>query len=104
MAGNVPFVQHTHRRPLAALRRFDDARVMAVESHRIHVATRGRTHVVDVTAEVRRALAAGRIRDGIVTVFVVGSTASLTTTEFEPGLAEHDLAAALERVAPRDGE
>jgi secondary thiamine-phosphate synthase enzyme len=75
---------------------------MAVESHRFEVPTRGRTHVVDVTAEVRRELGKGRIRDGVVTVFVVGSTASLTTTEFEPGLANHDLKAALERVAPED--
>jgi secondary thiamine-phosphate synthase enzyme len=34
---------------------------------------------------------------------VVGSTAALTTLEYEPGLVEHDLAAALERLAPRAG-
>ncbi|MBP8912884.1 MAG: secondary thiamine-phosphate synthase enzyme YjbQ, partial [Phycisphaerae bacterium] len=35
--------------------------------------------------------------------FVVGSTAGLTTTEYEPGLANHDLNAAFERIAPQDG-
>ncbi len=34
---------------------------------------------------------------------VVGSTAALSTLEYEPGLVEHDMAAALERLAPRDG-
>ncbi len=38
--------------------------------------------------------------DGTLTVFVVGSTAGITTTEFEPGLANHDLAALFERIAP----
>jgi secondary thiamine-phosphate synthase enzyme len=43
------------------------------------------------------------VRDGTVTIFHIGSTAGLTTTEFEPGLAEHDLEAAFERIAPADG-
>lgn len=59
--------------------------------------------MVDITAEVARAVSRSGVRDGIVTVFHVGSTAGLTTTEFEPGLAEHDLEAAFERIAPADG-
>lgn len=76
---------------------------MAVESHRFEVATRGNNHVVDLSEQVSRALAGGRIRDGVVTLFVVGSTAGLTTTEFEPGLVKHDLAACFEKLAPEDG-
>ena len=40
---------------------------------------------------------------GQAALLVHGSTAALTTLEFEPGLVEHDVAAALERLAPRDG-
>ncbi len=77
---------------------------MAVESHQFDIETRGDTQVVNLTDHVARTIAQGRIADGIVTVFVVGSTAGITTTEFEPGLAEHDLRTAFERLAPQDGE
>ena len=43
------------------------------------------------------------MRTGTVTVFVVGSTAGVTTIEFEPG-AIHDLNVVFETLAPRDGE
>ena len=69
---------------------------------RFPVATRGDTHVVDVTDDVNRVLAASGIREGIVVVFVVGSTAAITTTEAEPGLMNHDLRAFYERIAPQD--
>jgi secondary thiamine-phosphate synthase enzyme len=36
-------------------------------------------------------------------LFHIGSTAGLTTTEYEPGLADHDLKAAFERIAPEAG-
>lgn len=74
-----------------------------VKTEELHVPTRGNNHVVDITAEVARAVARSGVRDGTVTVFHIGSTAGLTTTEFEPGLAEHDLEAAFERIAPADG-
>lgn len=67
---------------------------------RFQVATRGNTHVIDITDEVQRAVAGSGIRDGILVVFVVGSTASITTTEAEPGLLNHDLKAFCERLAP----
>jgi len=76
---------------------------MAVESHRIQIETLGDSQVLDLTPAVAGALAGGRIRNGTVTVFVIGSTAGITTTEFEPGLAESDLKDALERLAPEGG-
>jgi secondary thiamine-phosphate synthase enzyme len=76
---------------------------MSVETHRVQLATRGNNHVVNLTEEVVRCLGAGAIRNGTVTVSVVGSTAGITTTEYEPGLARHDLAAAFEGIAPADG-
>jgi secondary thiamine-phosphate synthase enzyme len=77
---------------------------MAVETHRLSVNTKGDTEVVDLTGEVARCLAGGTIRNGLVTVFVVGSTAALSTTEYEPGLVNHDLRNAYEGIAPERGE
>ena len=67
------------------------------------LSTRGNDHIVDMTGEIRRVVAESRVATGQLVAMVVGSTASLTTLEYEPGLVRHDLAAALEKVAPRDG-
>jgi secondary thiamine-phosphate synthase enzyme len=76
---------------------------MAVETHRFSIATRGNTDVINITDQVSALISGGQVRQGVSTVFVVGSTAGLTTTEFEPGLAEHDLAACFEGIAPENG-
>lgn len=76
---------------------------MDVETHKLRVATHGHSHVVNVTDGIEEKLQSGSIRNGLVTAFVIGSTAGLTTTEFEPGLAEHDLEAAFEKLAPAGG-
>jgi len=76
---------------------------MPVESHEFSIETSGNAQVLNLTGEILRCLARGDIRDGTATVFVVGSTAGITTTEFEPGLVEHDLKAAFEGVAPEHG-
>lgn len=55
----------------------------------------------DITPFVEEAIASGAISSGIATVFVVGSTAAITTIEYEPGL-QKDMAAAMERIAPKD--
>jgi len=68
-------------------------------THRTH----GNDHMIDLTGDLQEAVAATGIRTGQVAAMVTGSTAALTTIEFEPGLVTHDLAAALERIAPRDG-
>lgn len=79
-----------------------DPRPMVV-STRHHVATEGQGDAQDVTAIVSRAVAESGARAGTATVFVVGSTAGLTTIEFEDG-ALHDLARVFEALAPRRGE
>ncbi|MHC5109420.1 MAG: secondary thiamine-phosphate synthase enzyme YjbQ [Planctomycetota bacterium] len=76
---------------------------MLVESHEISVDTQGNNHVIDITSKILGAVRDGRARQGTVTVFVVGSTAGITTTEFEPGLVNHDLKAAFEGIAPEHG-
>ena len=71
-----------------------------VKTEQLQVRTRGNNHVIDITDEVRRAVDGSGVTAGVVTVFNVGSTAGITTTEFEPGLANHDIEAAFERLAP----
>ena len=67
--------------------------------HVIRTSGQGDAH--DITAVVARAVAG--VRSGLATVFVVGSTAAVTTIEFEPGAIE-DLNAVFERLAPRSGD
>jgi len=76
---------------------------MIGRSHTLDVKTRGNDHLLDLTPQLQPLVDASGISAGQVTAMVVGSTAALTTLEFEPGLVEHDVAAALERLAPRDG-
>jgi secondary thiamine-phosphate synthase enzyme len=67
------------------------------------VDTRGQNDTHDVTPPVAEALAKTSIRDGLATVAVIGSTAGVTTIEFEPG-AVADLDRVFEQLAPRHGE
>jgi len=68
---------------------------------KISVSTRGFNDILDITPQVRQACAGSKVRDGVAHLFVVGSTAALSTIEFEPG-AVQDLKEALERIAPMD--
>jgi secondary thiamine-phosphate synthase enzyme len=72
-----------------------------VASREIQVETRGEDDLVDVSERVQALADESGVRDGVAHLFVVGSTAALTTIEFEPGLAQ-DFPDALERLAPRD--
>jgi secondary thiamine-phosphate synthase enzyme len=72
-----------------------------IVSKKITVETRGNGDTKDITDLVEDQINRSGLSSGVVTLFVVGSTAGLTTLEFEPG-AVADLQAALERVAPRE--
>lgn len=61
--------------------------------------TKGRDQVIDLTGEVKKFIADSKIKDGLATVFVPGSTASVTTIEYEPGLIA-DIKELGERIAP----
>lgn len=61
--------------------------------------TRGDGHTLDLTADLQQAVHDSGVREGMVVLFVVGSTAALTTMEYEPGLVS-DLQRALEGIAP----
>ena len=63
------------------------------------VETKGFADVLDVTPQVERAVSASGVQSGIVLAFTPGSTAGLTTMEYEPG-AVSDLKDAVARIAP----
>jgi secondary thiamine-phosphate synthase enzyme len=75
---------------------------MPVHTERLDVSTRGDADIVDVTTRVQAVLDRHRFREGQALVFVVGSTAGLTTIEYEKGLLA-DFPALFERIAPRGG-
>lgn len=74
---------------------------MAVVTKSIRLTTKGDTDILDITAEVERCVAESGVSTGIATVFVPGSTAGVTTIEYESG-AVRDLKEAWGRIAPQD--
>jgi secondary thiamine-phosphate synthase enzyme len=79
------------------------SRAVAVHSGELQVSTGGDADVIDITADVARIVAEGPVEDGVVTAFVKGSTAAITTMEFEPG-GVADLRALLDRLIPVEGD
>jgi secondary thiamine-phosphate synthase enzyme len=76
---------------------------VAVHSGELSFSTQGDSDVIDITADVHRIVDAGPVADGLVTAFVRGSTAAITTMEFEPG-GVADLRDLLDRLIPVDGD
>ncbi len=74
-----------------------------VHTVRYTIHTEGQGDVRDITTEVASSVRDSQLGDGIATVAVVGSTAAVTTIEFEPG-AVADFGRLLEALAPREGE
>ena len=57
--------------------------------------------IIDVTKQTSNALRESGLNNGTINVFVAGSTAAITTIEYEPGL-RHDFPKMLSRIAPKD--
>ena len=74
---------------------------MSVEDGEIELKTRGELDIIDITSYVSDSVHKSRMKDGIICIFVPGSTGAITTIEYEPGLLE-DLPRALERIIPRE--
>ena len=73
-----------------------------VVTKKIQVSTNGNSEVLDITPQAVKAVAESGMPAGTATLFVVGSTAAITTTEYEPGLVKHDIKAAFEKIAPQN--
>lgn len=76
---------------------------MTVITKTIQVNSGGEGDVIDLTEQTSRMVKECKLVNGIVTVFVSGSTAAITTIEYEPGL-KHDFPAMLIRLAPNNIE
>lgn len=74
---------------------------MKIFTGEFSLSTKGLTDTRDITGDVLKQVKAAGVKDGLVTVFVPGSTASVTTIEFEPNLVK-DLKEQAERWAPSD--
>ncbi len=74
---------------------------MEVITERLQFSTRGDSEMIDITDSIASVVKNSRVQEGSAVVFVVGSTASVTTTEYEPGLRK-DIPLALDRIAPRN--
>jgi secondary thiamine-phosphate synthase enzyme len=72
-----------------------------VKTETISLNTNGHCDIIDITPQVEQQLAESKIDSGIVTVFITGSTAGLTTIEYEPGLIS-DLKEMWQRLIPEN--
>ncbi len=74
-----------------------------MHSGELRLSTQGDNDIVDITDGVQRVVDTAAAAEAQVTAFVRGSTAAITTMEFEPGgVADFD--AALERLLPAEGD
>lgn len=76
---------------------------MAVHTGELRLSTEGDGDIVDITAAVQQVVSTAGAQEAQATAFVRGSTAAITTMEFEPGGVQ-DLTAALERLLPAEGD
>jgi secondary thiamine-phosphate synthase enzyme len=76
---------------------------MRISTKNILVRTKGENDVIDISEKTIEAVNESSIENGLITIFVGGSTAAITTIEFEPGL-RNDFPNMLARIAPKDIE
>jgi secondary thiamine-phosphate synthase enzyme len=74
---------------------------MSVQNQQIFVQSTGRTDIIDLTEQVSGVLRDSFVQNGAVTLFIPGSTAALTTIEFESGVV-NDLKKAIDRIVPEN--
>jgi secondary thiamine-phosphate synthase enzyme len=70
-----------------------------MKTYYIEKQTKGDSDIIDITADIREIVKKTKLLDGIVFLSVIGSTAALTTMEYEPGLSK-DIKETLEKLFP----
>jgi secondary thiamine-phosphate synthase enzyme len=73
---------------------------MGVYYEEINIETNGEVDIIDITGDIQKTVKKSKLKDGIICVFVPGSTGTITTIEYEPGLMK-DLPRALQKIAPK---
>ena len=76
---------------------------MKVISKTIRLSSKGQDDVIDITKQVSNVVKDSNIENGTITIFVAGSTAAITTIEYEPGLIK-DFPEMLSRIIPKNIE
>jgi secondary thiamine-phosphate synthase enzyme len=76
---------------------------MTVITKTIEIKSKGENDMVNITDQTLGTILESRLENGIVTIFVSGSTAAITTIEYEPGL-RRDFPIMLNRIIPKDIE
>jgi secondary thiamine-phosphate synthase enzyme len=76
---------------------------MTIITKNIQIKSKSENDIIEITDEVTKTVKESKIQNGAVVVFVVGSTAAITTIEYEPGL-QKDFPEMLSRLAPKDIE
>ncbi|MBU1998367.1 MAG: secondary thiamine-phosphate synthase enzyme YjbQ [Candidatus Omnitrophota bacterium] len=74
---------------------------MKIITKSIHKDTKGNPDLINISAEIEDILGSSGLKKGNLTVFVVGSTAGITTFEYEPGLIK-DIREFYEKIIPSD--
>jgi secondary thiamine-phosphate synthase enzyme len=74
---------------------------MTVITKTIEIKSKGENDMVDITDLTLKAIFESKLENGIVTIFISGSTAAITTIEYEPGLRS-DFPMMLNRIVPKD--
>ena len=76
---------------------------MEMKTLTLKIKTKPDTDIINITSKVSEAVKQSQLRNGIISIFVPGSTASVSTMEFEPNLVM-DIKQAVERIAPSEIE
>jgi secondary thiamine-phosphate synthase enzyme len=76
-------------------------KIMTVVTKDITLQSKGNCDIIDITSQVARNVEESEIDNGVVTLFISGSTAGVTTIEYEPRLLS-DFKGMWERVIPRN--
>jgi secondary thiamine-phosphate synthase enzyme len=76
---------------------------MQIVTRTIYIKSEGEGDMINITPETSKILTQSKLKDGIITIFVSGSTAAVTTIEYEPGLRQ-DFPHMLSRLVPRNIE
>ncbi len=75
--------------------------IFSLESFTLEITTTAGTDILDLTEAVAAQVEQTGVTEGLLTLFISGSTAALSTIEFESGVV-NDLRAAIERLFPQD--
>jgi len=79
------------------------AQNMTVITKNLQIMSKSENDILDITDQVSKIVKESKVENGAVIVFVVGSTAAITTMEYEPGL-QKDFPEMLSRLAPKGVE